>query len=305
MTSCDLLIIGSGPAGYTAGIYAGRAELAPLILAGATPGGQLTMTTEVENWPGEPNGIYGTKLMDNLRNQAVKFGAQIVMETATEVDFSTRPFIIKTDRGEYRARAVIIATGASAKWLGVPGEDRLRGYGVSACATCDGFFFKNKKVMVVGGGDVALEEANVLSKFASEVILAVRRDEFRASKAMQKKIIKNPKIKIMWNSEVRELIGEDKLESAKIFNNKTNEESIVAIDGLFAAVGHKPNTDLFVGKLDLDEQGYIKHANNSTKTSVDGIFAAGDVIDPNFRQAIVAAGSGCMAALEAERFLSD
>ncbi|MFH1711805.1 MAG: thioredoxin-disulfide reductase [Patescibacteria group bacterium] len=300
----DVVIIGSGPAGYTAAIYTARANMNPMLIAGQELGGQLMQTTEVENWPGDPDGVFGSELMDRMRKQAEKFGTQMISDIVTEVDFSNSPFVIKTEDEEYHAKTVIIATGASARWLGLPGEERLKGKGVSACATCDGFFFKDKKVIVVGGGDSALEEATFLTKFAAEVIIMHRRDELRASKFMQDRAMNNPKISFMWNTEPKEYLGEEKLEAVKVLNNQTKEETIVKTDGLFAAVGHKPNTEIFVGKLNLDQKGYIETQPDSTKTSVEGVFAAGDVADPWYRQAITASGTGCIAALEAERYLA-
>ncbi len=299
-----LIIIGSGPAGYTAAIYAARADLQPLLFTGQQPGGQLTTTTEVENWPGEPEGIMGTQLMDNLKAQAVRFGTEVVDSTVTEINFSERPFKMKTDQGEYEADAVIIATGASARWLGVPGEDELKGKGVSACATCDGFFFRDKKIVMVGGGDSAMEEAMFLTRFAESVTILVRRDELRASKIMQKRAMDNPKINFMWNTETRELIGTDKLETVRAVNNKTQEESDIPADGFFVAIGHKPNTEFLNEQIELDK-GYIKNQPGTSKTSVEGVYACGDVIDPWYRQAITSAGTGCIAALDAERWLAD
>lgn len=304
MNTHKTLIIGSGPAGYTAAIYAARADLNPVLISGREPGGQLMTTSDVENWPGDPDGVLGADLMDRMRRQAEKFGTEPVNEFVTEVDFTVHPFIVKTDSQEFHAETVIIATGASAQWLGIPGEEKLKGKGVSACATCDGFFFRDKKVIVVGGGDSALEEATFITKFASEVILLVRRDVLRASKAMQNRAMSNPKIKILWNTEPEELIGENKLESVKVKNNITNEESVIETDGFFVSIGHKPNTDLFAGVLELDKKGYIIRKLNSTATNVEGVFACGDVMDSLYRQAITAAGTGCMAALEAERWLS-
>lgn len=305
MSKRKVVIIGSGPAGYTAAIYAARADMQPLVIAGREPGGQLMLTSDVENWPGEATGILGPELMEKLKKQAERFGAEVIYDVVSSVDFSKRPFNIKTENGEeFTADAAIIATGASAMWLGIPGEKEFQGKGVSACATCDGFFFRDKKVIVVGGGDAALEEATFITKFASEVTILVRKEEFRASKAMQHKATSNPKIKILWNTEARELLGGDRLERVKVFNNKTNETTEIETDGFFVAIGHKPNTDVFKGFLNLDQKGYIEHAPDSTKTNIEGIFACGDVIDHVYRQAITAAGSGCMAALEAERFLS-
>lgn len=298
-----LIIVGSGPAGYTAAIYAARADLQPLLFTGNQPGGQLTTTTDVENWPGEVEGIMGTELMENLKAQAVRFGTEVVDATVTEIELGGQPFKMKTDQGEYEARAVVIATGATAKWLGVPGEEELKGKGVSACATCDGFFFRGKKVVMVGGGDSALEEANFLTRFAESVKVLVRRDELRASKIMQKRAMDNPKIEFIWNTETRELIGTDKLEKVRVINNKTNKESEIEADGFFVAIGHKPNTDFLGGQVELDEKGYIKNVPGTSKTNLEGVFACGDVIDPHYRQAITSAGTGCWAALDAERWL--
>lgn len=305
MENHKVVIIGSGPAGYTSAIYSARADLKPVMIAGREPGGQLMLTSEVENWPGEPSGVMGPELMEKLKTQALKFGTEFVQDMVTAVDFSSRPFKISThESGEFLAETVIISTGATAMWLNIPGEKEFQGKGVSACATCDGFFFRDKKIVVVGGGDSALEEATFLTKFAREVIIIVRKDALRASKAMQHRAETNPKISFLWNSEARELIGEQRLSAVKVYNNKTGEESIVETDGFFVAIGHKPNTELFAGQVELDQKGYIKHAPDSTKTNVEGVFAAGDVIDPWYRQAITAAGMGCMAALEAERFLA-
>ena len=298
-----LIIIGSGPAGYTAAIYAARADLQPLLFTGAQPGGQLTTTTDVENWPGEVEGIMGTQLMENLKAQAVRFGTEVVNSTVSEIDFSQRPFKMKTEKGEYEADAVIVSTGASARWLGVPGEQKLIGKGVSACATCDGFFFRDKKVVMVGGGDSAMEEAIFLTRFAESVTVLVRRDELRASKIMQKRAMENSKITFLWNTETKELIGEDRLEAVKVINNKSQEETEIPADGFFVAIGHKPNTDFLSGQVELDDNGYIKNIPGTSKTNLEGVFACGDVIDPWYRQAITSAGTGCIAALDAERWL--
>ena len=303
-----VIIIGSGPAGLTAALYSARANLSPLILEGMQPGGQLTITTEVENFPGFPDGIMGPELMDTIRQQALRFGAESEYETVTKVDFSKRPFKILVDEKEYTADTVIVATGASAKLLNIPSETEYMGYGVSACATCDGFFFKNQDVFVVGGGDTAMEEANFLTKFASKVTLLHRRDEFRASKIMQGRVMKNPKVSVMLNSVVDEVLGEVKngrktMTGLKIKNVKTGEITTVKGDGLFMAIGHQPNTSLFKGILDLDQKDYLTIKAGSTKTNIPGVFAAGDVADSYYRQAVSAAGSGCMAAIDAERFL--
>lgn len=301
-----LVIIGSGPAGYTAGIYAARADLAPMLFAGREPGGQLMLTSDVENWPGEPTGIMGPELMEKLKKQAERFGTEIVQEAVTAVDLSARPFKVKTDTQEVEADALIISTGAVAKWLGIPGEKEFQGKGVSACATCDGFFFRDKKVVVVGGGDAAMEEATFITKFASEVTVLLRRDlaTMKASKIMKDRAVQNPKIKFLEFTEAKELVGEGKVEGVRVLNNQTGAEEVIPTDGFFVAIGHKPNTDLFVGKLELTETGYIVRQPNSSKTSVEGVFAAGDVIDPYYRQAITSAGSGCAAALDAERWLA-
>lgn len=299
-----LIIIGSGPAGYTAGIYAARAELSPIVFIGDQPGGQLTTTTEVENWPGEPEGIQGTDLMDKLKKQAERFGAEMISKTVTEIDLSLTPFVLKAGADTYSADTVIIATGASARWLNIPGEDRLKGKGVSACATCDGFFFRDKKVVMVGGGDTAMEEANFLTRFAESVTVLVRRDELRASKIMQERALANPKIKFMYFTEAKELIGDQRLEKVIVVNNQTNEEQEIEADGFFVTIGHKPNTDFLAGQIELDEKGYIKTIPGTSKTNIPGVFACGDVMDPWYRQAITSAGTGCWAALDAERWLS-
>jgi len=300
-----VIIIGSGPAGWTSAIYTSRAELLPIVFEGSQPGGQLTTTTEVENWPGYPEGIMGPDMMDLLKKQAEKFGTRTISETVTEVDLSSQPFKLKTDAGnDYETETLIIATGASAKYLGIPGEEKLKSKGVSACATCDGFFFKGKEVAVVGGGDAACEEANFLTKFATKVYMLVRGDQLRASKIMQERVEKNPNVEIMFNTSAYEVLGEERLEGLKIKNSKTEEDSELKVQGMFVAIGHKPNTDLFTGALDMDELGYIKVESHSAKTNVEGVFAAGDVADRKYRQAITAAGMGCMAAIEVERLLA-
>ncbi len=300
-----LIIIGSGPAGHTAAIYAARAELKPLMIEGRQPGGQLMLTTEVENFPGFPEGLMGPELMDLFKKQSERFGTRIITDNVEEVDFSQRPFKIKTSDQEFLAESVIISTGASAKWLGIPGEEKYQGRGVSACATCDGFFFKDKQVVVVGGGDSAMEEAIFLTKFATKVTVAVRKDKLKASKIMAARAEKNPKITFLWNTEVREVLGDgEKMTGLKLFNNKTNEESELNAQGLFVAIGHKPNTEIFASWLDLDKKGYILVKPGSTATSVEGVFAGGDVMDFKYRQAVTAAGTGCMAALDAERWLA-
>lgn len=298
-------IIGSGPAGYTAAIYAARANLAPIMFTGMEPGGQLMLTSEVENWPGEFEGIMGPELMEKLKKQAARFGTEFVEDRIASVDFGKHPFVLTAERGGvHEAEAVIIATGASAKWLNIPGEKKLQGRGVSACATCDGFFFRDKKILVVGGGDSAMEEATFLTRFAREVHVLVRTDKLRASKIMQDRALRNPKITFVWNTQPIELLGEERLTGVKVKNTVSGEESVMETDGFFVAIGHEPNTKLFVPQLEVDEKGYIKHDPDSTRTNIEGVFAAGDVIDPHYRQAITAAGMGCMAALEAERWLA-
>lgn len=307
MEKHEVVIIGSGPAGYTAAIYSARADMKPVLFAGREPGGQLMLTSDVENWPGEADGILGPELMEKFKKQASRFGTDIRQDIVTSVDLSNRPFKLKTELGtELEAESIIISTGAVAKWLNIPGEKEFQGKGVSACATCDGFFFRDKKVVVVGAGDSAMEEATFITKFASEVNVLVRKgkEDMKASKIMQEKALNNPKIKFHFYTEPQELLGDEKLTSVKLLNNQTGEESILETDGFFVAIGHKPNTELFAGQLDLDEVGYIKREANSTKTSVEGVFACGDVIDHYYRQAITAAGTGCMAALDAERWLN-
>jgi thioredoxin reductase (NADPH) len=300
-----LVIIGSGPAGLTAALYAARADLNPIVFEGLVAGGQLMITTDVENYPGFPDGILGPELMDQFRKQAERFGTRLHQVDVTEVDFSTRPFRINVGADEYTADAVIIATGASATWLGVPGEEKLTGKGVSACATCDGFFFRDKELIVVGGGDTAMEEALFLTKFASKVTVVHRRDELRASKIMAARAEANDKIEMSWNSIVTEIHGDDLVSGVTLEDTVTGESSEMAIDGVFVAIGHKPTTNLFVDKLDLDENGYLIIADSGgTRTSVEGVFAAGDVADHIYRQAVTAAGTGCMAAIDAERWLA-
>jgi thioredoxin reductase (NADPH) len=309
MSTENLIIIGSGPAGYTAAIYTARAQMAPLMFAGQSiggqPGGQLMLTTEIENFPGFPDGLMGSELMEKMKNQALKFGTKIFLEDVTAVDFSQRPFVVNTTNGTYRTNGVIVCTGAQSMWLNVPGENKYRGHGVSICATCDGFFFRNKEVLVIGGGDAALEEATFLSRLASRVRVVHRREELRASKIMQERAKSNPKIEFVWNTEVREVLGDgSKITGVRVLNNKTNEESTLTADGLFVAIGHKPNTDFLKGQIELDEKGYIVTQSGSSRTSVEGVFAGGDVADHKYRQAITAAGTGCMAALDAERWLT-
>jgi thioredoxin reductase (NADPH) len=299
----NVIIIGSGPAGLTAALYAARAELKPLVIAGFTPGGQLMQTTEVENYPGFVNGILGPELMDNMMKQVARFGAEIINENAVSVDFGKKPFSVKTDKAEFFAKTVIIATGAEANWLNLPNEQRLRGKGVSACATCDGFFFKEKHVVVIGGGDTAMEEANFLTRFASKVTIVHRRDEFRASKIMLKRAQDNPKISFVTNVTVTDVLGENSVEGIKIKNNKTGQEQIIKAQGYFSAIGHTPNTKLFASAgVEVDPKGYIV-INQQTRTNIEGVFVAGDVNDPRYRQAVVAAGMGCMAALDVEKYL--
>lgn len=298
------LIIGSGPAGYTAAIYASRAGLNPVLYQGLQPGGQLTITTEVENYPGYPEGIMGPQMMVDFEKQAQRMGADIRWGLATKVDLSQRPFKVEIDEEKWiEADALIIATGASAKWLGLPSEQRLNGHGVSACAVCDGFFFKGQDVAIVGAGDTACEEALYLSKICANVHMLIRRDEMRASKVMQDRVLKTSNIKVHWNTDTLEVLGENKVDSIKVLNNKTNEESIIPVKAFFVAIGHEPNSSLFKGVLDMDEAGYLITQPGSSKTNVEGVFACGDVQDKIYRQAVTAAGSGCMAALDAERFL--
>ena len=299
------LIIGSGPAGYTAAIYTSRANLKPVLYQGIQPGGQLTITTEVENYPGYANGVQGPDMMVDFENQAKRMGADIRFGLATKVDFSSRPFKVWIDdEKEMHADSVIIATGASAKWLGLESEQRLNGFGVSACAVCDGFFFRGKEVAIVGAGDTAAEEALYLSKLCTTVHMLIRKDQMRASKVMQDRVKNTPNIKIYWNSETDEILGEKKVEAVRIRNNKTNETQEVPISGFFVAIGHQPNSDIFKGWLTMDEAGYILTVPGTSKTNIEGVFAAGDVQDKHYRQAVTAAGSGCMAALDAERYLS-
>lgn len=300
-----VLIIGSGPAGLTAAIYAARAELEPLMIEGVERGGQLMITTDVENYPGFSDGIMGPELMEQMRKQAERFGTRIVSSDVTAVDFSEQPFKVSVGSDEYTADSIIISTGASARWLGIEGEARLRGYGVSACATCDGFFFREKELIVVGGGDTAMEEALFLTKFASKVTIIHRRDEFRASPIMVKRAVNHPNIDIIWDSVVEEVLGDTLVTGALIRNVKTDEVTTFNADGIFVAIGHVPNTKVFDGVLDLDDTGYILTEPGTPVTSITGVFAAGDVTDKIYRQAVTAAGMGCQAALDAARFLDE
>ena len=300
------LILGSGPAGYTAAIYAARANLAPVLLAGSQPGGQLTITSDVENYPGFPKGVMGPEMMEMFKEQAARFGTQVLEETGTAVDLSKRPFTVTTANGTvYKTQTLIISTGAAAQYLGLPNEKALQGRGVSACATCDGFFFKNKVVHVVGGGDSACEEANFLTKYASKVHLVVRRDALRASKIMQKRALENPKIEVHWNQNVTDVldVAKGKVTGVELMHSTTKKKQQVPTDGLFLAIGHVPNTELFKGVLDMDDKGYIKTVPGKTATNVPGVFASGDCQDSYYRQAVTAAGTGCMAAIEVERWL--
>ncbi len=305
--SRSVIIVGSGPAGYTAALYAARADLSPLVIAGPEPGGQLMITTDVENYPGFPDGVMGPEMMRLFQAQAERFGAEVKHETATHVDLSGPDFKVTTDLGEYTGKTIIISTGASAKWLGLEGEKTFGGHGVSACATCDGFFFRGKHVAVVGGGDTAMEEANYLTRHADKVTLIHRRDSFRASKIMQERVLANPKIEVLWNTAVDDVLGDmeprKKVTGLALSNTVTGEKSQIALDGLFVAIGHKPNSDLFMDVLAHDETGYLKVEPGSTRTAILGVFACGDVTDPIYRQAVTAAGTGCMAAIDAERWL--
>jgi thioredoxin reductase (NADPH) len=300
-----VLIIGSGPAGYTAAIYASRAGLAPILYTGAQPGGQLTITTDVENYPGYPDGIMGPEMMEDFRKQAERFGTQVRYGMVTSVDFSSHPHkVIVDDQTTIHADTVIISTGASAKWLGIESEERLNGKGVSACAVCDGFFFRGQDVAIVGAGDTACEEASYLANICTKVYMIVRRDEMRASQIMQNRVMKNPKIEILWNTETVEILGDEEVTGVTVKNNKTNETKDLKISGFFVAIGHEPNTGIFKGVIDMDETGYILTVPGSTRTNVEGVFASGDAQDHIYRQAVTAAGTGCMAALDAERYLA-
>jgi thioredoxin reductase (NADPH) len=302
----NCLIIGSGPAGYTAAIYASRANLNPVLYQGIQPGGQLTITTEVENYPGYPEGIQGPEMMVNFEKQAVRMGADIRYGIATAVDFSSHPHKVQIDEEKWiEANAVIISTGASAKWLGLPSEQRLNGFGVSACAVCDGFFFKGKEVAIIGAGDTAAEEALYLSKLCTTVHMIVRKGQMRASKIMSDRVLATSNIKVYWHSETDDILGDHKVEAVRIRNNQTNELTTIPVSAFFVAIGHKPNSDIFKPFINMDETGYITTVPGTSKTNIEGVFAAGDVQDKNYRQAVTAAGSGCMAALDAERFLGE
>jgi thioredoxin reductase (NADPH) len=299
------LIIGSGPAGYTAAIYASRANLKPVLYQGIQPGGQLTITTEVENYPGYPEGIQGPEMMVDFEKQAKRMGADIRFGLATKVDFSDSLHKVWIDEEkEIHADTVIIATGASAKWLGLPSEERLNGYGVSACAVCDGFFFRGKEVAIVGAGDTAAEEAHYLSKLCTTVHMFIRRDQMRASKIMQDRVLNTPNIKVYWNTDTDEILGEKNVTGVRISNNKTGEKQDIPVSGFFVAIGHQPNSDIFKPFINMDEAGYIQTIPGTSKTNISGVFACGDVQDKNYRQAVTAAGSGCMAAIDAERYLA-
>ncbi len=301
----ECLIIGSGPSGYTAAIYAARANLKPILYQGIQPGGQLTITTEVENYPGYADGVQGPEMMIDFEKQAKRMGTDIRYGLATEVDFSESPLKVQIDEEKWiEADSIILATGASAKWLGIESEQRLNGHGVSACAVCDGFFFKGKDVCIIGAGDTAAEEALYLSKICSFVHMFVRRGEMRASKVMQQRVLNTSNIKVYWNTEVDEILGEHKVESVRILDNKSGEKQEISVSAYFVAIGHQPNSDIFKGWLDMDESGYVKTIPGSAKTNIEGVFACGDLQDKIYRQAVTAAGSGCMAALDAERYLS-
>jgi len=305
MEKVNCLIIGSGPAGYTAAIYAARANMHPVLYQGVQPGGQLTITTDVENYPGYPDGILGPDMMINFEKQARRMGTDIRYGSATKVDLSSTPYKVEIDEEKWiEANAVIISTGASAKWLGLPGEQRLNGMGVSACAVCDGFFFKGKEVAIVGAGDTAAEEALYLSKLCSTVHMLIRKGDMRASKIMQDRVLNTPNIKVNWNTETEDVIGDKTVEGVKIFNNKTGEKTTLTVSAFFVAIGHQPNSSIFQGFLNMDDAGYILTEPGSSKTNIEGVFACGDVQDKIYRQAVTAAGSGCMAALDAERYLS-
>ena len=299
----NVVIIGSGPAGLTAAIYAARADLGPILIEGSEPGGQLTLTTMVDNFPGFPDGVMGPQLMEDMKKQATRFGAEILRGYVDRVELGENPFRVFVDKQEFEAKTVIISTGSSAKLIGLDNERRLMGHGVSTCATCDGFFFRDKKIAVVGGGDSAMEESTFLTKFASDVALIHRRDEFRASKIMQDRALANDKIRVLYSSVVEDVLGDDAVTGIRVRNLKGGASSEIDLDGVFVAIGHNPNTGIFRGQMDLDDKGYVVTRPGSTQTSVTGVFACGDVQDPVFKQAITAAGSGCMAALEAEKYI--
>ncbi len=304
MERVNCLIIGSGPAGYTAAIYASRANLKPILYQGIQPGGQLTITTEVENYPGYADGVQGPEMMVDFEKQAKRMGADIRFGLATKVDFTVQPYKVQIDDGDWiEAYSVIIATGASAKWLGLESEQRLNGFGVSACAVCDGFFFRGKEVAIVGAGDTAAEEALYLSKLCTNVHMLIRRDAMHASKVMQERVLNTPNIKVYWNTDTDEILGDKTVTGVRIKNNKTDETNTIPVNGFFVAIGHQPNSEIFKGVIDMDDAGYIKTVPGTSKTNVEGVFAAGDVQDKIYRQAVTAAGSGCMAALDAERYL--
>ena len=302
----DVIVIGSGPSGYTAALYAARARLRPLVFEGSvTSGGALMKTTDVENYPGFPDGVIGPDLMDSMRKQAERFGAELITDDVTEVDLTADPKVVNVGGDTYLAKTVIIATGSSYRQLNVPGEDLLSGHGVSWCATCDGFFFREQDIAVVGGGDSAMEEATFLTRFARSVTVIHRRDALRASKIMQDRAFANPKVKFAWDSEVVEILGEDRVTGVRLRNTKTREESDLAVTGIFVAIGHDPRSELFTGQLPTDPEGYLLVDQPSTRTAIEGVFAAGDVVDHTYRQAVTAAGTGCAAALDAERWLAD
>ncbi len=300
-----VLIVGSGPAGYTAAIYASRAGLTPVMYTGVQPGGQLTITNDVENYPGYPDGVMGPQMMEDFKKQAERFGTQVRYGVVTQVDLSERPFKVTVDDSKsLMADTIIISTGASAKWLGIESETRLNGKGVSACAVCDGFFFRGKEVAIVGGGDTACEEASYLANICKKVYMLVRRDELRASQIMQNRVMKNDKIEILWNHETEEILGEEEVTGVRVKNNQTGEAKVLDVEAFFVAIGHEPNTSVFAGMVDMDANGYIQTVPGSTHTNIPGVFASGDAQDHEYRQAVTAAGTGCMAALDAERFLA-
>jgi thioredoxin reductase (NADPH) len=304
-THTKILIIGSGPAGYTAAIYAARAQLEPVMIAGMAFGGQLMLTTDVENYPGFPDGVTGPEMMELFQKQAERFGTQIFFEDATEVDFSSRPFRVSTADREFTADAVLVSTGASAKWIGIDSEQRLMNNGVSACATCDGALFRNKAMAVVGGGDTAMEEALFLTRFATKVTVIHRRDELRASKIMAERALNHDSIEFAWNSQVKEVLGDEYVTGVRLTDTNDGEDRDIDVEALFIAIGHQPNTSLFTGILELDAEGYVVVTPGTTQTSIEGVFACGDVSDPTYRQAVTAAGTGCMAAIESERWLAE